>query len=305
MSPGNWAARHAQNALGSLGALLRNPLATALTVFAIGIALALPAGLYALVDGSRGLAPELDAVRDFSVYTTPGLGADTATRLQREIQAQPGVAAVRLIDAEQALAELRDDQALAGLVAALDDNPLPHTLVVRPGPDLDATAIDRLAATVRGFADVDQVRLDGEWLRRLQAIVGLLARVAWLVGGLLVGVVIIIIGNTIRLDIHNRAAEIEVAKLLGASDAFVRRPFLWLGAWYGLFGALFALLVLLLGQWSLAGPVARLAGLYGSTFVLHGPDPSLAAGVVGGGLVVGWSGAWLAVARHLRAVEPN
>ena len=304
MNLSNWLTRHAQNAIGALGELSRNPIATALTVTVIGIALALPAALGVLVQSGRALAGGWAEVRDFSVYLAPGVALDRAEELARELRSKPGVASVRVIPADTAVAELSKDPGFAGALAALDTNPLPHTLVVRPLATTDAGALEQLGAQVQKAPDVDLVKLDLQWVERLNAGLDFLRRLGLITGGLLLTAVAIIVGNTIRLDIQNRAAEIEVAKLLGATNAFVRRPFLYLGLWYGLLGGLVAALILLVGLWALGGPLARLAGLYGSTFALGGPNGGTLLAVLGGGLLAGWGGAWTAVTRHLAASQP-
>jgi len=305
MSPGSWLTRHAQNAIGALGTLSRNPVATALTVTVIGIALALPAALGVLVQSGRSLAGGWADVRDFSVYLAPGVALDRAESLAGELRANPGVASVRLIPAETAAAELGKDPGFAGAMAALESNPLPHTLVVRPQDSLDGESLEALGAEVRGAPGVDLVKLDLQWVERLNALLDFLRRLGLMIGGLLIAAVIIVVGNTIRLDIQNRSAEIEVAKLLGATDAFVRRPFLYLGLWYGILGGLVAVLLLLTGLWALGGPIARLAGLYGSSFELGGASGSSVLAVLAGGVLAGWGGAWMAVSRHLAAIQPK
>ena len=301
----NWLTRHAQNAIGALGELSRNPIATALTVTVIGIALALPAALGVLVQSGRALAGGWAEVRDFSVYLAPGVAFDRAEELARELRSKPGVASVRVIPADTAAAELSKDPGFAGALGTLETNPLPHTLVVRPLATADSATLEKLGAEVQKAPGVDLVKLDLQWVERLNAGLDFLRRLGLITGGLLLIAVAIIVGNTIRLDIQNRSAEIEVAKLLGATNAFVRRPFLYLGLWYGLLGGLGAALILLTGLWALGEPIARLAGLYGSSFALGGPNGGTLLAVLGGGVLAGWGGAWMAVTRHLAAIQPT
>jgi cell division transport system permease protein len=305
MSPSSWLTRHAQNAVGALGTLSRKPVATALTITVIGIALALPAALGVLVQSGRALAGGWADVRDFSVYLTPGVALDRAEALARELRGKPGVESVRLISADTAVAELSKDPGFAGALATLEANPLPHTLVVRPLTTMDSAALERLGADVQKAGGVDLVKLDLDWVERLNAVLDFLRRLGLITGGLLIAAVVIVVGNTIRLDIQNRSAEIEVAKLLGATDAFVRRPFLYLGLWYGLLGGVVAMLILLIGLWALGEPITRLAGLYGSSFELGGATGSSLLAVLAGGVLAGWGGAWTAVARHLAAIQPK
>jgi cell division transport system permease protein len=305
MNLSHWLTRHAQNAIGALGTLSRNPVATALTVTVIGIALALPAALGVLVQSGRSLAGGWADVRDFSVYLAPGVGLDRAEALARELRNKAGIEAVRLIAADAAVAELSKDPGFAGALAALDSNPLPHTLVVRPRAATDRAALEQLAAEVQKAPDVDLVKVDLQWVERLNAALDFLRRLGLITGGLLIATVVIVVGNTIRLDIQNRSAEIEVAKLLGATNAFVRRPFLYLGLWYGILGGLVAMLILLLGLWALGGPISQLAGLYGSSFELGGASGGSLLAVLAGGVLAGWGGAWTAVSRHLAAIQPQ
>jgi cell division transport system permease protein len=190
-------------------------------------------------------------------------------------------------------------------MAALESNPLPHTLVVRPRKTVDDSTLEVLGAEVRKAPGVDLVKLDLKWVERLNAVLDFLRRLGLMIGGLLIAAVVIVVGNTIRLDIQNRRQEIEVSKLLGATDAFVRRPFLYTGFWYGLLGGSVALLVLGAGLLLVSGPLGRLLTLYGAEFGGFGLSPATAGLVLGGGLLAGWAGAWAAVARHLSAIQPR
>ncbi len=305
MSTGIWLARHAQNLLGALGAVSRNPLGTFLTVSVIGIALALPAALNVLVQTGKSAAGNWTDVRDFSVYLQPATPLARAEALARELRKRDGIDSVQLVTADAAVAELGEDPVFANALAALESNPLPHTLVVRPAGDMDSEQLGKLSTGLQKTPDVDLVKLDLQWVQRLNAGLDFLARLGWIAAVLLGGAVLIIVGNTIRLDIQTRTEEIEVAKLLGATDTFVRRPFLYLGLWYGLFGGLVALLILAISLWLLGGPVENLARLYGSRLALEGLDLTTLSAVLGGGLLAGWSGAWLAVTRHLSGLRPK
>ncbi|MGI9330451.1 MAG: permease-like cell division protein FtsX [Gammaproteobacteria bacterium] len=300
-----WLTRHVQNFLASMGRLVQRPAGSLLTIAVIGIALALPAGLNVLVRNGEALAGGWESARDFSVYLKAGEELAQAATLAKSLSANSNIDDVEIISADAAWAELQQSGGFEGALTGLDDNPLPHTLVVRPQPDAPANELAELARELKRNDSVDQVRLDTEWVERLNAILEFIRRGIWLAAGLLALAVVVIVGNTIRLDIENRRAEIEVAKLLGASDAFVRRPFLYTGFWYGLGGGLFALGVVLAGLVILGGPVARLSALYGASFQLQGLAGSGALTVLGGGLLAGLSGAWFAVSQHLTAIQPK
>ena len=297
--------RHLQNALGALGQLSRQPIATALTVAVIGIALALPASLQVLVQSAQRLAGNWDGIRDFSIYLKPGAELSVARQLAKELGDRSEIETAEVISADDALTAFRADPAFGAALQVLKNNPLPHTLVVRPEADASAEALALLKTEISGRESVDLVQLDTQWLERLSAILGVIRRAVWMAGGLLVLAVIVIIGNTIRLDIQNRRQEIEVSKLLGATDAFVRRPFLYIGFWYGALGGVLALGLLLAGLFLLSGPLERLLSLYGGSFGGFGLSAQTALLVLAGGVVSGLVGAWLAVARHLSAIQPS
>ena len=301
----NYLTRHAQNCVGSLGDLSRQRLASSLTIAVIGIALAMPSALNVLVKSGRTLAGGWDNIRDFSAYLQPGTSLDQAVLLTDQIKAMDIVESVQLIPADDALDDFKSATGFGDILRALDENPLPHTIVIRPNAGAPPDALKELERNLIARSDVDMVKLDTEWVARLNAILDLARRAVWIAAVTLVGAVIVIIGNTIRLDIQNRRAEIEVSKLLGASDGFVRRPFLYMGFWYGLLGSCFALLLLSFSLWLLGGPVDRLAILYGGRSQGLGVDSATLFSVLAGGVLAGLGGAWSAVARHLSAIQPK
>ena len=301
----NYFIRHAQNCIGALGNMVRQPMSSALTIAVIGVALAMPAALNIIVKNGQALAGGLENIRDFSVYTLPGAALAQAEDLSRRLETDAIVGSTQLITADQALEKFRNDAEFGELVSVLNNNPLPHTIVVRPTADAEPAQLQTLKNTLLRDPLVDLVKLDTEWVQRLNAILALTRRAVWIATIMLVGAVIVIIGNTIRLDIQNRRAEIEVSKLFGASDGFVRRPFLYTGFWYGLLGGIFALLLLFVGLWILSGPVERLVRLYGGGFRPFGIDGGTLLAIIAMGLVAGLCGAWSAVARHLAAIQPR
>lgn len=297
--------RHAQNCVGALGAMSRQPVATAMTVAVIAIALAMPAALSVLVQNGRALAGSWDSVRDFSVYLAPGTPLESARRLQQELIERDSVDTASVVSADEALEIFQQDPGFAEMLGAIDSNPLPHTIIVRPEAETTPESLQELSTQLSARDDVDLVKLDTDWLNRLNSFIDLMRRGLWAVTALLLAAVIIIVGNTIRLDIQTRQKEIEVSKLLGASDAFVRRPFLYLGFWYGLAGGLIALMLLAALLLLLSGPAERLIALYGGGFDPSGISAGTAALVLAGGLTAGLGGAWSAVARHVAAIQPT
>lgn len=298
--------RHAQMFVGSLGRMLREPFATFMTVAVIGIALALPAALTLLVANARAATSAWDSAIELSVYFKQDVGLAKAEQLASALRERRGVAAVELIPADAALEEFREFSDFGPALDALTDNPLPHALVVRPAPDRTSpTEVAALKRHLQNWPEVDLVQVDTEWVKRFHTMLDLLRQILALVAALLAVGVVVIVGNTIRLDIENRRAEIEVTKLVGGSDAFVRRPFLYSGFWYGLVGGALACGLVAFGVWLLQEPVSRLAGLYSSDFRLLGLDQRRIALLLGGGALLGLLGSWVAASRHLRAIEPT
>ncbi|HMI74702.1 MAG TPA: permease-like cell division protein FtsX, partial [Steroidobacteraceae bacterium] len=281
MSINAYFARHAQVLVGSLGRIVHQPFATLMTMGVIAIALALPLFLSMLLQNARIATGNWNEAYDLSVYMDKKAGTSRVQSLAKQLKARGDVAAVRIITADQALAEFRNDSGFGKALDALSDNPLPDTLVVTP--TLTASTpqgTETLKAAIAAMSDVQTVQIDTEWVKRLHAMLDLLRRVVLLTGGLLGVGIVLIVSNTIRLDILNRRAEIEVMKLVGASDGFARRPFLYSGIWYGLGGGLLALILVAIASTVLARPVAQLAFLYGSDFRLEGLKLLLGLGVL-------------------------
>ncbi len=303
-----WLERHLQTLIASLGRLARAPFGTALTVGVIGIALALPACLELVVVNARSLSGGWANALDLTVYLKPHLAERDAAQLAERIGARGDVASARLVTAAEGLAEFRRWSGLGAALDALTDNPLPASVVVRPRVvegSGDSTTVGVLADALRTLPGVDQVQLDTDWVRRFTAILDALWRAVGVVALLLGLAVLLIVGNTIRLDIDARRAEIEVIKLVGGSDGFVRRPFLYGGFWYGLGGGLVAWLLVESFVLTLAGPIGRVAAAYGSRFAITGPDVGTSAALLLGGALLGWIGAFVSATRHLRAIEPG
>jgi len=239
-----WLARHAQTLMGSLGRIVQHPVATTMTMAVIALALALPLFFNVLLENSRAATADWNQAFELSVYLAKKAGTERAEALAKQLRARPDVARVRVITADQALAEFRESSGFGKALDLLDTNPLPNALVVTPSLAAStAEGTQALKVHVASLADVDTVELDTEWVQRLNAILDVVRRVIWLTGALLAISVVLVVGNTIRLDILNRRAEIEVMKLVGATDSFARRPFLYSGVWYGLGGGVGAVAV--------------------------------------------------------------
>jgi len=301
-----WLTRHVQTFIGSLGRLSQQSLATLMTTLVIGIALALPACLHLLVTNAQRAVGGWNRAISVSVYLKQPTAAAEARGLAERIRQRRDIADVELITSEDALKAFRNESGFGEAIDALNENPLPHALALRPAENYATPAhLASLAADLRKLPSVDVVQLDTAWVERLNAILEAIRRGILLAGALLAVGILVIVGNTIRLDIQNRRDEIEVTKLVGGSDGFVRRPFLYSGVWYGIGGGIFAWVVTAIVLAALRDPVARIAGLYGSAFELTGLGLEAGAILIGMGILLGWLGSYVAATRHLRQIEPS
>ncbi len=298
---GVWLGHHAHSIVFSLGRVLGKPWATLLTIMVMALALALPLGLSIALDNLRHFTGSVQQSRDINLFLKPEIDAAGAARVADTLRGRADVAAVTLRTPEEGLAELRENAGLGEAIAALGDNPLPTLLIVTPAGANDAP----LAQSLQSLPQADLVQHDALWRQRLDAWLGFGARLVQVLSLLLGLGAILVVGNTVRLDIQSRRDEIGVLQLLGASDGFIRRPFLYLGAWYGLGAGAVALLLVGLAGLALRPPLATLSQSYGSAFVLHGLDLLHSMFVLLGTLLLGWLGAWLVAGHFLRQTRPT
>lgn len=297
---------HRKVARDSARRLWQAPVASLMTWTVMGVALALPVALMLLLSSLQGVSAGWESSARVTAYLAENVTLDQAKALRQTVGNDSRVAEVELIDRDTALNEFRASSGLEDALDYLNDNPLPHTLLVTPSDgSRTADGVQTLLAVVEGMDGVEQVQVDLGWLQRLNAMTELLGRAVWALALLLAAAVVLVIGNTVRLSIENRRDEILVAKLVGGTDAFVRRPFLYTGAWFGLGGGVVAWLLLQVSLWWLSGPVERLAGLYRSDFSLSGLSFDGILALIIAAMQLGWLGAWVAVKRHLDDIEPG
>jgi cell division transport system permease protein len=300
-----WLTRHASTSVGALGRLSRQPFASLMIVLVIAVTLALPAAINVVVKNAQSISRGWDNALDFSVYLKLDISASEAEGLARLIRQRADVESVALVTADEALADFKLASGFGEALDQLGYNPLPHALVVRPGPGNTGASLTLLQEEIGNLPETDLVQLDTEWVQRFHAILDIV-RKAIAIGAALLGIaIVVIVGNTIRLDIENRREEIEVTKLIGASNAFVRRPFLWTGFWYGLFGGASALLLVQYGLYLLKEPVTRLAGLYQGNISVATLDASESLSIVAAAVFLGLFASWVTAARHMRRIEPR
>jgi cell division transport system permease protein len=304
LSFASWRDQHLYSLFSSLGRLAARPWATLLTALVMGLALALPLLFLVLLDNARGLAQGWQDAREITVFLKTDAVARDAEALAATLRARADVSAVVQRTPEQGLEEFRQMSGFAQALAVLDANPLPQVLIVTPRDGL-GDAEPAVLPVLRAEPRVDLVQYDATWRRRLGAILALATRGGEVLAGLLALGALLVVGNTVRLDIQARREEIAVMQLVGASNGFVRRPFLYAGLWLGLGAGLAALAVVLGTQFALAGPVARLLESYDHRFSLAGLPLLLAACVPAASAALGWLGAMLATARHLAEGSPQ
>lgn len=296
-----WLNLHAAALGDSLRRLISSPLATLLSVVVIGVALSLPAGLYVGLTGLQATVGQLARDPQVTLFLDLDASAAEVADLKERLRAHPDVQSVRFIPKDDALTELRRRAGLEDVLDSLEQNPLPDAFVVT-AKDNRPDALERLREAVGHWPKVAQVTLDSAWARRLEAGLRVGRVVTFLLWGLLGAALVSVTFNTIRLQILSRREEIEVAKLIGATNGFIRRPFLYYGALQGLGGGVVASAILAGGVWALN---RNLAGLTGEIDIFHGLSLSSGSGLLGISALLGWVGAWLSVSRHLWQIEAH
>ena len=299
---GAWFDHHAYSLVASFGRFFRKPWATLLTIGVMAVALALPLGLWLVLGNVSRFAGEVQQSRELSVFLKPEVDVAKARALADQLRARGDIAQVALRTPDEGLAALRERSDLDAAIDALgaDANPLPSVLLVTPaGDDL------LLAESLSHLPDADLVQHDALWRQRLDGWLRFGGRVALVLAALLGLGALLVVGNTVRLDIQSRRDELGVLQLLGASDGFIRRPFLYLGAWYGLAAGALALGLLTAAWLALQAPLAELAASYGSDFALRGVDPLQAGIVLAAATALGWLGAGLVTGHFLRQTRPT
>lgn len=296
-----WFAQHLRAMTGSLGQYARAPAGQFLTTAVIAVTLTLPAGFFLFLENARQLTGHWEQSAQISVFLREDIDLPAAQQLRNALRNDAGIATVQLIDKEQSLAEYRDWSGFADVIDSLSYNPLPHVLIVQPARD---DAIAALAQRLATRSEVNNVQHDQQWMERLLSMLDILRRLAILLSCVLAVAVLLIVGNFIRLSVYDHKPEIEVAKLFGATDAFIQRPFLYSGFWHGVFAALLSWLFLSLALFSLREPLHRLVQAYDSTFSLITLDMQHFLILLGIAISLGLLGSWLSVRRHIKAIEP-
>ncbi|MDP1595004.1 MAG: permease-like cell division protein FtsX [Gallionella sp.] len=288
----------------ALRRMFTSPLAGVLNVLVIGIALSLPAGMYVLLKNTQNLVAQLSGSPQISLFLMMETTRDDVEQLRNQLARHEGIRGIEFISRAAALEQLGENSGLDDVIAGLEDNPLPDAFVISPAA-IDARSLEELRNELQQLPGVELAQLDSAWAYKLEAILEF-ARVAVLVLASLLSLGLIAITfNTIRLQILTQRDEIQISRLIGATDAFIRRPFMYFGALQGLFGGIAAWLIIAMGLQLLKQPLATLSQLYSSTFTLQALSLSDSLSLLLFSVYLGWLGAWLSVARHLSQTEPR
>lgn len=301
-----YVSHHRLVARDSFQRLLGAPVSSVMTWLVIGIALALPGGLFVALSNIEAVSRGWDGAAQISLYMHKVVQEQDSRSLARELESRSDISEVIYISPTQALEEFQDLSGYGEVLQHLDSNPLPAVLVVRPVEESGtAESTNQLYLELKALAQVEQAVIDMEWVQRLYTMMALGKRMTLALAAILSLGVLLVIGNTIRLAIESRRDEIVIVKLVGGTNAFVRRPFLYTGFWYGLGGGLMAWLIISVSLYWLSSPVAELAGLYQSDFGLQGLGVGETLVLWISASMLGLLGAWLAVGRHLGDIEPR
>lgn len=299
-----WTESHRASFIDSFIRLVKHPLGSFFTCLVIAVALSLPMGLSIILKNVNSLAGSWQQAAQISLFLHLDINDDQAKELQDSLNQNTAIESTKLITQEQAVKEFQEQTGLGEALQALPNNPLPAVIVVTP-KELDQTKILALEKELQTFSAVDRAELDMQWVGRLMAILKLGEKFVFGITVLLIAALLLVIGNTIRLAIENRRAEIEVIKLVGGTDGYIRRPFIYMGTLYGLMSGLLAWVLLAFGLNWINVYVIKLAGLYASDFKLSNVSFEDAFSLIIGAILLGWIGAWLAVAKHLRELAPK
>lgn len=301
-----WIVRHMQQCIGSLGNMWRTPFTSIMTILVLGISLTLPATLHLFVNNAKVVTGQWNSASDITLFLKISVNEKSAQQMAQRISLYPEIKSVKYISANDALKEFKLLSGLGEAIDYLDDNPLPATILITPTKHhSQPEAANNLLLKLEQEREVDQGKLDLEWLTRLQAIAKLIEDVVLGLAFLLCLSVVLIIGNTIRLAILNQRDAIAVMKLVGATDAFIQRPFLYSGVWYGVLGGIVSCSCVWLFTWYLSDALVTLTDLYHSHFVLTGLSLLESLLLIFIAVFLGFSGSYISVRKHIKEIEPT
>jgi len=301
----SWGRRQLYSFFSSIGALLSHRVGTLMTVLVLGIAMALPLGLHVTLENLEGVDLRQEDWGAITVFLQMDIPPESARRLMETVNERADASAV-LISPQQGLEEFSQSSGFGQAAELFDENPLPWVLLVSPNisahQDL-GSVVSELVRWLEAQDTVDLVQVDHKWLRRLASLLDLGRAFVSVLTAIFSLAVVVVVANTVRLDVANRAEEIQVLSLVGAGDPFIRQPFLYSGFWYGLLGSLVALVLLSGSIFYLQNPLEHLMESFGGKFELKGLDGFDAMVFLLAGGVLGLAGAWVSVQRYLRQLR--
>lgn len=297
-----WAQHHAECAKKSLRRLLANPFSFVITVLMISIAFTIPAAVYVLFSSAQSLANSWSNDRQITLFLRNEASLHSAQTLRDRLIKRTDIEAASVITKEEALREFNQQSNLGTITDSLPNNPIPHIVIATPSKSVtELAALQALRHDLQKQTNVDLVQFDLVWIQRLQSLLDVLFRVLWIITILLLAAVGLIVANVIRWEVASRHDELEIIRLIGGTDAYVRRPFLYSGFWLGLLGAATAVLIVKLSGWIIAGSVQNLTTIYESELHLATLPASLVILILMMGALFGAGGAWIAVRQRLRS----
>lgn len=301
----NWLMCHIRQAVASLGEIWRTPISSLMTIMVLGFSLSLPSALYVLAKNGQQVSAHWGSASEISLFVKPQTSRADITALMKSLQLDPRISRVNWLEKDQALEEFQQQSGFGEALQYLDENPLPDVLIITPSQShLAAAQASALLATLQSNPEIDYGKLDIQWLERLNAVITLIKDTTGALGLLLCVSVVLIIGNTIRLAILNSKSEIEVMKLVGATDAFIQRPFLYTGFWYGVIGSLLSWIVITSLLWWIESAANQLTQLYQQSVQIYGLTLGESLWLMLIAASMGLLGAWFSVNKHIQAIEP-
>ncbi|GAA0854529.1 permease-like cell division protein FtsX [Aliiglaciecola litoralis] len=297
---------HIRQALTSLGDLWRAPVASLMTIGVLGLSITLPSTFYILVKNAENIAENWQQASEITLFLRRDTASKDANQLVTKLGLWPEIDGITFVPAEQGMQEFQSQSGLGAALDYLDENPLPDVILVKPSSQhTSPTAASKLLEKLQTERFVDVAKLDIKWLERLYGFLSIAKELIYAVALLLFLAVVLIIGNTIRLNILSRRDEILVMKLVGATDAFIHRPFMYTGIWYGLFGGLMAWFAVVLLLWWMSGSIDALTAQYNKQFDLTGLHFEALLIMLSVSVFLGLAGSMISVHRHVRSIEPK
>ncbi|HEY5993003.1 MAG TPA: permease-like cell division protein FtsX [Gallionellaceae bacterium] len=295
--------QHLRTLFATLRHLFAAPVSSALNILIMGIAMSMPVGLYVLLQNVQELSARMSGTQQISLFLALNTSKEEAAQIGRRLEQHSAISRAEFVPREQALEQLKRTSGLSDVIGALNQNPLPDAYIAHPR-NADPKALEALRDELQKWPKVEHAQLDTAWVRKLDALLGFVRLGVLILAGLLSIALVAITFNTIRLQILTRREEIEISKLIGATDGFIRRPFLYFGFVQGLAAGAAAWLIIAASLALLNAKLAGVALLYGSNFALHYLTAGDSLALLLFAAYLGWLGAWLSVSQHLWQIEP-